>query len=104
MAVLREKIVRFTCNTCMYGIHFVWREWGDEWAMGRGGGLSGLGENLRGGGSIAGITFGHVAGGGGVCVLGDGGTFGWGLMVRARIQGFSGNCAVGEGGCWAGCC
>ena len=28
MAVLREKIVRFTCNTCMYGIHFVWREWG----------------------------------------------------------------------------
>ena len=36
MAVLREKIVRFTCNTCMYGIHFVWREWGDEWAMGRG--------------------------------------------------------------------
>ena len=65
MAVLREKIVRFTCNTCMYGIHFVWREWGDEWAMGRGGGLSGLGEKLRGGGSIAGITFGHVAGRGG---------------------------------------
>ena len=26
-------------------------------------GLSGLGEKLRGGGSIAGITFGHVAGG-----------------------------------------
>ena len=73
MAVLREKILRFTCNTCMYGIHFVWREWGDEWAMGRGGGLSGLGEKLRGGGSIAGITFGHVAGGG-ICVLGAGGT------------------------------
>ena len=30
-----------------------------------GGGLSGLGEKLRGGGSIAGITFGHVAGRGG---------------------------------------
>ena len=59
---------------------------------------------MLGGGSIAGITFGHVAGGGGICVLGAGGTLGWGLMVRARIQGFLGNCAVGEGGCWAGCC
>ena len=27
-------------------------------------------------------------GGGGICVLGAGGTLGWGLMVRARIQGF----------------
>ena len=43
---------------------------------------------MLGGGSIAGITFGHVAGGGGVCVFGVGGTLGWGLMVRARIQGF----------------
>ena len=34
---------------------------------------------------------------GGICVLGAGGTLGWGLMVRARIQGFLGNCAVGEG-------
>ena len=30
-------------------------------------------------------------------MLGAGGTLGWGLMVRARIQGLLGNCAVGEG-------
>ena len=88
MAVLREKIVRFTCNTCMYGIHFVWREWGGgKWAMGRGVKRASMRSYVRWW-----INSGHNVWsrcrGGGICVLGAGGTLGWGLMVRARIQGF----------------
>ena len=51
---------------------------------------------MRGGGSIAGITFGHVAGRGGDMRVRSWRYFGVGLMVRARIQGHLGKCAVGE--------